>query len=55
MDQCDSLITELMTVLLDWYSGDIHAHSFDESLSLKVDTVIKCLTKFWTLATKKHL
>ena len=24
MDQCDSLITELITVLLDWYSGDIY-------------------------------
>ena len=25
MDQCDSLITKLITVLLDWYSGDIRA------------------------------
>ena len=25
MDQCDSLITQLITVLLDWYSGDIRA------------------------------
>ena len=25
MGQCDSLITKLITVLLDWYSGDIYA------------------------------
>ena len=24
MDQCDSLITKLITMLLDWYSGDIY-------------------------------
>ena len=24
MDQCDSLITKLITVLLDWYSGDMY-------------------------------
>ena len=23
MDQCDSLITKLITMVLDWYSGDI--------------------------------
>ena len=24
MDQCDSLITKLIAMLLDWYSGDIN-------------------------------
>ena len=24
MDQCDSSITKLITVLLDWYSGDTY-------------------------------
>ena len=24
MDQCDSLITKLITELLDWYSGDMY-------------------------------
>ena len=24
MDQCDSLIIKLITMLLDWYSGDIN-------------------------------
>ena len=24
MDQCDSIITKLITMLLDWYSGDIN-------------------------------
>ena len=27
LDQCDSLITKLITMLLDWYSGDIYAKS----------------------------
>ena len=25
MDQCDGLITKLITVLLDWHSGDINS------------------------------
>ena len=29
MDQCDSLITNLITMLLNWYSGDIDREELD--------------------------
>ena len=35
MDQCDSLITELITVLLDWYSGDINV-IFPGKIKIKI-------------------
>ena len=40
MDQCDSLITKLITVLLDWYSGDIY-----QDFIFPIHAVRKCHLK----------